>query len=129
MKKKLISLLLASSIIAVTPVTAYADEVSDEELANEEAEAIEEEVVTDNRIIPNGISIGGTDVSGKTVTEAEDVVNNYFADYDSKVFTLSANGQTFTATGKDLSSNKDMAGRDFLPAVLLGEMKGRSVKP
>ena len=45
------------------------------------------------------------DVSGKTVTEAEDVVNNYFADYDSAVFTLSANGQTFTATGKDLCVN------------------------
>ena len=104
MKKKLLSLLLASSIIAASPVTAYADEVevSDEELANEEAESVAEEVETDNRIIPNGISIGGTDVSGKTVTEAEDVVNNYFADYDSAVFTLSANGQTFTATGKDL---------------------------
>lgn len=102
MKKKLLSLLLASSLITLCPVTAYADEISEDELANEEAEAANEEVVTDNRIIPNGISIGGTDVSGKTVTEAEDVVNNYFADYDSKVFTLSANGQTITAKGKDL---------------------------
>ena len=103
MKRRIVSLLLCVAL-AASPVTAYADEVevSDEELANEEAEAVEEEVVTDNRIIPNGISIGGTDVSGKTVTEAEDVVNNYFADYDSSVFTLSANGQTFTATGKDL---------------------------
>lgn len=102
MKKSIVSLLLASTMIMASPLTALAEEVSDEELANEEAESIAEEVVTDDRIIPNGISIGGTDVSGKTVTEAEDVVNNYFSDYDSAVFTLSANGQTFTATGADL---------------------------
>ncbi|MBR5636796.1 MAG: peptidoglycan binding domain-containing protein, partial [Pseudobutyrivibrio sp.] len=102
MKKSIVSLLLASTMIMASPLTALAEEVSDEELANEEAESIAEEVVTDNRIIPKGISIGGTDVSGKTVTEAEDVVNNYFSDYDSAVFTLSANGQTFTATGADL---------------------------
>lgn len=104
MKKAYLSLLLSCSMLLASPLTAVADEVdiSDEELANEEAEAVAEEVFTDNRIIPDGISIGGTDVSGKTVTEAEDVVNNYFADYDSAVFTLSANGQTFTATGADL---------------------------
>ena len=104
MKKTYLSLLLTSCLLVTAPITAMAEEVdiSDEELANEEAESIAEEVVTDNRIIPKGISIGGTDVSGKTVTEAADVVENYFSDYDGAVFTRSANGQTFTATGKDL---------------------------
>lgn len=113
MKRKALSLLLASTMILATPVTAFAEEpdVSQEELANEEAEAVAEEVETDNRIIPNGISIGGTDVSGKTVTEAQNVVDSYFSDYEKAVFTLSANGQTFTATGADLcigAKNKDV---------------------
>ncbi|MBQ7147553.1 MAG: VanW family protein [Pseudobutyrivibrio sp.] len=108
-----ISLSLAFSL--AVPVTALgAEEAAVEEQANEEAEAVEEEVVTDNRIIPDGISIAGTDVSGRTVTEAEDVIHSYFAEYDSVPFTLSANDQTISATGADLSigaKNADVAVR------------------
>lgn len=113
MKKmySLLSLSLALSMAAPTNVLA-AEEAAAEEQANEEAEAVEEEVVTDNRIIPDGISIAGHDVSGKTVTEAEDVIHAYFADYDSVPFTLSANDQTINATGADLcigAKNTDVA--------------------
>ncbi len=115
--KKILSLLLASSFLFSNYNVAFAEEEinpSQEEHANEEAEAVEEEVVTDNRIIPDGISIAGTDVSGRTVTEAEDVIHSYFAEYDSVPFTLSANDQTISATGADLSigaKNADVAVR------------------
>ena len=103
MKKlyKVLSISLALSLASPT-ITFAAEDAAAEEQANEEAEAVEEEVVTDNRIIPNGISIAGTDVSGKTVTEAQDVVDAYFAAYDNVNFTLSANGQTISAKGSDL---------------------------
>lgn len=114
MKKQLISLLLATTLTAALPVTAMAEEVenTNEEQANEEAEAVEEEVVTDNRIIPDGITIGGMDVSGKTVTEAEDTIQAFFAEYDDVAFTLTANDQSISATGGDLSigaKNSDVA--------------------
>ena len=53
MKRKALSLLLASTMVLATPLTVFAEEpdVSQEELANEEAEAVAEEVETDNRII------------------------------------------------------------------------------
>ena len=37
-----------------------------------------------------------------TVSEAESVVDDYFAQYDDVQFTLSANEQTISATGADL---------------------------
>ena len=114
MKRKIISLLLATTLTIAVPTTAMAEEVDNaaEEQANEEAEAVEEEVVTDNRIIPDGITIGGIDVSGKTVTEAEDAIHSYFAEYDNVAFTLTANDQSISATGGDLSigaKNSDIA--------------------
>lgn len=107
--KSIISLMMALSLTAGLSsnfITAYAQEAaeesSDEELLNEEAEAVEEAVETDDRIIPNGVSIAGNDVSGKTVTEAEDVIKNYYASYNDINFTLSANDQTIAAKGSDL---------------------------
>ena len=92
------------TVSSLNPMVALAaeeegtsSEAMEEEIANEEAEAVEEAVTTDDRIIPNGISIAGIDVSGKTVTEAQQVIDSYFANYDNVVFTLSANDQTITA--------------------------------
>ncbi len=116
-------LVLGLTVSSLSPSVAFAaeedktaeveeDAVQSEEDQNEEAEAVEEEVVTDDRIIPSGISIAGTDVSGKTVTEAEQVIDSYFANYDNVVFTLSANDQTITAKGSDLcigAKNNDVA--------------------
>lgn len=107
------------TVSSLNPMVALAaeeegasSEAMEEEIANEEAEAVEEAVTTDDRIIPNGISIAGIDVSGKTVTEAQQVIDSYFANYDNVVFTLSANDQTITAKGSDLcigAKNEDVA--------------------
>ncbi len=104
--KRFLSILSAFSITAVTAFSApslvvYADEISEEEMT----EAVDEdtaEETTDDRIIPAGISIGGTDVSGMTVSEADAVVDDMYSIYDDVQFTLSANGQSVTATGADL---------------------------
>ncbi len=96
--------LLANSQAAGTVLAA---EVSDEAVVEEEAAAeavTEAEVdVTDDRVIPSGITIQGIDVSGKTVSEADAIVDDYLSVYDDVKFTLSANGQTIDATGADLA--------------------------
>ena len=109
MKKSKILVLIAMmlcnfSVVWERPLTVYATEegVSDEELSDEQAEGTSEEVTVDNRVIPNGVTIGGMDVAGKTVTEANDIISQYYSKYDDVTFTLNANEQSFTATGKDL---------------------------
>ena len=109
MKKRVLALFLSLTFTAglLTPANVYAEEVSEdvatseEELANEEAEAVSSDE-EDTRIIPDGVSIAGTSVGGMTVSEAESVVDDYFAQYDDVQFTLSANEQTISATGADL---------------------------
>ena len=107
MKKNILSMMMAFAIAGtlVEPVTAFAEEsteetvVSEEELANEEAETVD---TTDTRVIPDGVSIAGTAVGGMTVSEANDVVAEYYSMYDDVPFTLSANDQVINATGADL---------------------------
>jgi len=101
-----LGLLLVTELSA--PMTIYAEEINEEtavsaeEIANDEAEAVTEEAALDTRIIPAGISIEGMDVSNLTVSEADELVANYFSKYNDVVFTLSANEQSFTATGAEL---------------------------
>ncbi len=56
----------------------------------------------DDRIIPDGIKIGEHDVSGLSVSKAEKIIEDSFAMYDTVHFSLSANGKSVNATGKDL---------------------------
>ena len=103
------ALCLAGSVMPACQV--YATEVSDEtEVTGEtEEEAAAEDVtdeevdVTDDRVIPEGITIQGMDVAGKTVSEADELVDEYFSVYDDVKFSLSANDQTVEATGADLA--------------------------
>lgn len=96
-----ISLLFSSSIFTFE---VHASEEGDTEIVSEEnAENSEEaEQKVDTRIIPKGISIEGTDVSGMTVTEADQVVSDYFAKYADVNVTLNANEQTISAKGADI---------------------------
>lgn len=113
-RKIILSALLIASMLI--PVKSYASEAEslDEIDVVDDGSAEEDEIVTDDRIIPSGISIEGVDVSGMTVTEADAVVDEYLSKYDDVEFTLSANGQTVTATGSDLSicaKNSDVTGK------------------
>lgn len=103
-----ISLMASNLVLAldnpmIVNATENSDEaVSDEELSNDEAEAVVEEEVEDTRVIPKGVTIGGMDVAGLTVTEANQLIDDYYSKYDAVNFTLLANEQSFTATGADL---------------------------
>ena len=86
-KKSIVSIMLIASFVSALYTNdyyVYADEidteetaVSEEEQANEEAESNIEEEVEDTRIIPDGISIASIDVGGMTVSEADDIVDEY----------------------------------------------------
>lgn len=53
-------------------------------------------------VIQDGISINGTDVSGKTVAEAESIINDMVREQASSVFTLTAGSKSIRATGEEL---------------------------
>ncbi|MCR5581709.1 MAG: VanW family protein [Pseudobutyrivibrio sp.] len=108
--KNLLALLLAVTFTAgvvgdytITYATE-GDEEASEEVVSEDVDevAAEDSVATDDRVIPQGITIGGIDVGNMTVTEADEAIASYFSQYDDVTFTLSANDQSFTATGADL---------------------------
>ena len=64
--------------------------------------------------IEQGISINGTDVSGKTVAEAERVIDQIVAGENDTVFTLAAGDKRLTATGEELglqAAEADLAER------------------
>lgn len=100
-----ISLMLGNvGLLLQEPLTVKAaEEATDEELSNDEAEVVSEEAEEeDTRIIPKGVTIGGLEVAGLTVSEANQVIDDYYSKYDDVTFTLLANEQSFTATGADL---------------------------
>ena len=68
--------------------------------ASKQDKSVSEE--TDDRLIPDGIKIGEHDVSGLSVSKAEKIIEDSFAKYDTVHFSLTANGKSVDATGKDL---------------------------
>ena len=115
MKKRFLSLLMATTFagtIVFNNNVAFAAEADEEAEVVDEVEAVSDEEIEDTRVIPQGITIQGMDVGGLTVTEANDLIKDYYSKYNDIAFTLSANDKTIEATGKDLcigAKNKDVA--------------------